>query len=70
MGPFATAHFKVYGDAAKARSFLRPFSNHLADRGVGTISEIFDGDPPHTPRGCIASAWSVAQVLCGWLACS
>jgi predicted glycogen debranching enzyme len=70
MGPFATAHFKVYGDAAKARSFLRPFSHHLADRGVGTISEIFDGDPPHTPRGCIASAWSVAQVLCGWLACS
>jgi predicted glycogen debranching enzyme len=70
IGPFATAHFKVYGDTAKARSFLRPFADHLADRGVGTISEIFDGDPPHTPRGCIASAWSVAQVLCGWLACS
>ncbi len=70
IGPFATAHFKIYGDAAKARSFLRPFADHLADRGVGTISEIFDGDPPHTPRGCIASAWSVAQVLCGWMACS
>ncbi len=70
IGPFATAHFKTYGDAVKARSFLRPFADHLENRGVGTISEIFDGDPPHTPRGCIASAWGVAQVLCGWLACS
>jgi predicted glycogen debranching enzyme len=70
IGPFVAAHLRVYGDKAKARSFLRPFADHLANHGVGTISEIFDGDPPHTPRGCIASAWSVAQVLCGWLACS
>lgn len=70
LGPFAAAHLKVFGDPDKARSFLRPFADHLANHGVGTISEIFDGDPPHTPRGCIASAWSVAQVLCGWLACS
>jgi predicted glycogen debranching enzyme len=70
IGPFVEAHLKVYGDKAKARSFLRPFADHLIDHGVGTISEIFDGDPPHTPRGCIASAWSVAQVLYGWLACS
>ena len=70
IGPFATAHFKVYGDGTKARSFLRPFADHLVNRGVGSISEIFDGDPPHTPRGCIASARSVAQVLCGWLACT
>lgn len=70
IGPFVAAHLRVYGNRAKARSFLRPFADHLVDHGVGTISEIFDGDPPHTPRGCIASAWSVAQVLCGWLACS
>jgi predicted glycogen debranching enzyme len=70
IGPFVEAHLKVYGDKAKARSFLHSFAHHLADHGVGTISEIFDGDPPHTPRGCIASAPSVAQVLCGWLACS
>jgi predicted glycogen debranching enzyme len=69
IGPFVTAHLKVYGDKDKARSFLYPFAHHLADHGVGTISEIFDGDPPHTPRGCIAAAWSVAQVLCGWLDC-
>jgi predicted glycogen debranching enzyme len=69
IGPFVTAHLKVHGDRDKARSFLHPFADHLADHGLGTISEIFDGDPPHTPRGCIASAWSVAQVLCAWLAC-
>jgi len=36
---------------------------HLADAGLGSISEVFDGDPPHTPRGCIAQAWSVAELL-------
>jgi predicted glycogen debranching enzyme len=69
IGSFVIAHRKVYGDQAKARSFLRPFADHLADHGIGSISEIFDGDPPHTPRGCTASARSVAQVLWGWLAC-
>ncbi len=70
IGPFAVAHARIYGDLAKARSFLRPLADHLADHGVGTISEIFDGNPPHTPRGCIASARSVAETLRGWLACS
>ncbi len=70
IGPFAVAHYKVYGDLAKARSFLRPFADHLVSHGVGTVSEIFDGNPPHTPRGCIASACSVAEILYGWLACS
>jgi predicted glycogen debranching enzyme len=69
IGPFVMAHLKVYGDANKARSFLRPFADHLLNCGVGTISEIFDGDPPHMPRGCVASAWSVGQVLYAWLAC-
>jgi predicted glycogen debranching enzyme len=69
LGPFATAHVKVYGDLEKARSFLRPLADHLANHGLGTISEVFDGDPPHTPRGCVGSAWSVAEALCGWLAC-
>ncbi len=67
IGPFVEAHYKIYGDAEAARSFLRPFAQHLADHGLGTISEIFDGDPPHTPRGCIAQAWSVAEVLRTWL---
>ena len=69
IGPFAIAHQKVYSHPAKARSFLRPFADQLATHGIGTIGEIFDGDPPHTPRGCIASASSVAQVLFAWLAC-
>ncbi len=48
------------------RSFLRPLLRHLADHGVGSLSEIFDGDPPHTPRGTTAQAWSVAEVLRLW----
>jgi glycogen debranching enzyme len=66
IGPFVTAHYKVYRDATAVRRFLRPFQHHLSDHGLGTLSEIFDGDPPHTPRGCIAQAWSVAEVLRVW----
>jgi glycogen debranching enzyme len=64
--PFVSAHLRVYGDREAARSFLKPLLHHLADHGVGSISEIFDGDPPFTPRGCIAQAWSVAEVLRAW----
>ena len=67
IGPFAEAHYKVYGDAEATRNFLRPFARHLSDHGLGTISEVFDGNAPHTPRGCIAQAWSVAEVLRVWL---
>ena len=52
-----------------ARSFLRPLLRHLGDHGLGHISEIFDGDPPFTPRGTIAQAWSVAEVLDAWRMC-
>lgn len=45
---------------------LQPFVHHLSDAGLGTISEIFEGDPPHYPRGCIAQTWSVAEVLRVW----
>jgi predicted glycogen debranching enzyme len=67
IGPYAEAYHRVTGDAAGALGFLRPFEQHLRDAGLGTISEIFDGDPPHRPRGCIAQAWSVAEVLRVWL---
>jgi glycogen debranching enzyme len=40
-----------------------PFHEHLSDAGLGHISEIFDGDAPHRPRGCMAQAWSVAELL-------
>jgi predicted glycogen debranching enzyme len=68
IGPYAEAYFRVTGDAAGALDLLRPFEHHLRDAGLGTISEIFDGDPPHRPRGCIAQAWSVAEVLRVWRA--
>jgi predicted glycogen debranching enzyme len=66
IGPFVTAHLRVYGDPALARSYLWPLIRHLAGHGVGSASEIFDGDPPFTPRGCIAQAWSVAELLRAW----
>jgi len=66
IGPFISAHLRVYDDRAAARSFLLPLFEQLAQHGLGSISEIFDGDPPHTPRGCIAQAWSVAEVLRAW----
>jgi predicted glycogen debranching enzyme len=68
LGPFALAHLRVYGDQGKAARFLEPMANHLGVHGLGTISEIFDGDAPFTPRGCIAQAWSVAEILRAWTA--
>jgi predicted glycogen debranching enzyme len=66
LGPFALAHFRVHRDAETARSFLWPLANHLDDYGVGSIAEIFDGDSPLRPAGCIAQAWSVAETLRAW----
>lgn len=63
IGPFISAHYRVYGNAQTAYTYLESLADHLGDCGLGTISEIFDGDPPHTPRGCMAQAWSVAEVL-------
>jgi predicted glycogen debranching enzyme len=67
MGPFITASLKIQGrtaeSIAQARERLKNFRQHLMDAGIGQVSEIFDGDPPHTPRGCIAQAWSVAELL-------
>jgi len=66
IGPFVSAHLRVYDDPALARSYLLPLMHHLSAHGVGNLSEIFDGDPPYTPRGCIAQAWTVAEVLRAW----
>jgi glycogen debranching enzyme len=63
IGPFVTAHLRVYRDPAIARSFLLPLLRHMDDHGLGSICEIADGDPPFTPRGCVAQAWSVAKTL-------
>jgi predicted glycogen debranching enzyme len=64
IGPFIDAWLKVHpGDRETAKTFLHSFADHLASACAGTISEIFDAEPPFTPRGCCAQAWSVAEVL-------
>jgi predicted glycogen debranching enzyme len=64
IGPFVDAWLKVYPDDREgARRLLDGFSEHLNEACVGSISEIFDADPPFVPRGCVAQAWSVAEVL-------
>jgi predicted glycogen debranching enzyme len=70
LGPFALAHARVHGDRAAALALLEPMRHHLDDYGVGSIAEIFDGDPPFAPRGCPAQAWSVAETLRAWHALS
>jgi glycogen debranching enzyme len=72
LGPYLTAHFRVRGRTAttraQARRLVEPLLHHLAHDGcLGSISEVFDGDPPFTPRGCFAQAWSVAELARVWL---
>lgn len=66
IGSFAIAHLRVYDNWQAALEFLSPFADRLQEAGIGSLSEIFDGDPVHRPRGCIAQAWSVAEVLRAW----
>ncbi|MFB6249979.1 MAG: amylo-alpha-1,6-glucosidase [Salinibacter sp.] len=68
IGPFVKAHLRVYDDPATARSYLAPLRRYLEGHGVGSVSEIFDGDAPFTPRGTPAQAWGVAQILGAWAA--
>jgi predicted glycogen debranching enzyme len=67
MGPFITAYIKVNGGSQAARqqadTWLSSLKDHLADAGLGHVSEIFEGDYPHRPVGCFAQAWSVAEIL-------
>lgn len=69
LGPFVTAFLKTKGYVEYRReyalkNFILPlFTEQIFKAGLGMISEIFDGEPPHTPRGCIAQAWSVAEPL-------
>jgi predicted glycogen debranching enzyme len=65
-GPFSLAHLRVYKDPRQALDFLHPLTNQLKTAGLGTLSEIYDGDAPMNPRGCIAQAWTVAETLRAW----
>ncbi|HEY4369034.1 MAG TPA: amylo-alpha-1,6-glucosidase [Steroidobacteraceae bacterium] len=66
IGHFIDAYLKVHADPAGARRLLADFMDHLSQAGVGSISEVFDAEPPYEPGGCIAQAWSVAEVLRAW----
>ncbi|MFQ7336699.1 MAG: amylo-alpha-1,6-glucosidase [Roseburia faecis] len=68
MGGFLTAYMKVHHHSPEAKkqamAYLAPVQTHLLEEGcIGSISEIFDGDAPHTCRGCYAQAWSVGEIL-------
>jgi glycogen debranching enzyme len=67
IGPFVSAHLRVYGNKAAARTYLNSLLWHqIQANSVGSLGEIFDGDAPFAPRGCSAQAWSVAEVLRTW----
>ena len=68
IGPFIDAWLRVHpDDRAGARDLLEGFTGHLGEACIGSISEVFDAEAPFTPRGCVAQAWSVAEVLRCWL---
>lgn len=67
IGHFVQAHLKVYQNPEVCKTFLEPMSEHLAAACVGSLSEIFDGNAPFIPRGAFAQAWTVAEVLRGWV---
>jgi len=67
IGPFVTAYLKVNGRSAKARrqaeQWLNELRTFMLGEGVGQVPEVFDGDAPHRAGGCLAQAWSVAELL-------
>jgi len=69
LGPFMTALIRYRGEAGRerVRQIIELFTPHLLEGGIGTVSEIFDGEAPHSPRGCIAQAWGVAEILRGFI---
>jgi glycogen debranching enzyme len=71
LGPFLKSFIRVNGGSSAARNqaeeWICHLKGHLSDAGLGQVSEIFDGDAPHRPVGCIAQAWSVAELLRGYI---
>ncbi|MCB9435387.1 MAG: glycogen debranching enzyme family protein [Anaerolineales bacterium] len=66
IGPFVAAHLHVYQDPVLARSYIIPLIHQIESHAMGTLSEVFEGNPPFKAGGCIAQAWSVAEVLRVW----
>ena len=67
IGPYIDVHLRVYNDRKALRPLLQPLIEHLWDTCLGTISEVAEPEPPFTPAGCFAQAWSVAELLRCWL---
>ena len=65
LGPFCDGWLRVYGEGgvSRVRKLITGFEETLTEAGISTISEIYDGDPPHSPRGAISQAWSVGEIL-------
>lgn len=63
LGAYTDATMKVYGSKEKAQEIIKNFSYHLNEGCIGSVSEIFDAEMPHHPRGCVAQAWGVAEIL-------
>ncbi len=65
LGPYVSSMVSVRGEKAReeAERILKGIAPHFSEAGIGTISEIFDATQPHAPRGCIAQAWSVGEIL-------
>jgi glycogen debranching enzyme len=67
LGPFVAAYLKAFGASKEVKMKMKRrldlLLEHVEDYGLGSISEIFDADPPHTPRGCVSQAWNVAELL-------
>jgi predicted glycogen debranching enzyme len=67
IGPFVSAYLRVHGrnvtSVAKAQALIEPLVRYAQNDGVGQVAEVFDADPPHRPGGCIAQAWSVAELV-------
>ena len=66
LGPFALAHFRVYGNRTAVLGLFDSVDSAIRSYGVGSLAEIYHGDPPFTPDGCIAQAWTVGEVLRAW----
>jgi predicted glycogen debranching enzyme len=68
IGPYIDAYLKLYPqDRAGARKLVACFEQTMAESAIGSVGEVFDAEPPYTPRGCIAQAWSVAEALRCWV---
>ncbi len=66
LGPFVIADYRVNHDRQRSAALLKPLLSQIARHGIGSLSEVFDGDAPHVANGAIAQAWTVAETLRAW----